>query len=135
VLATRNSKLETQKERNMAFVLLIIENPEDRRNRPVEEGRPLYDSMVRFSERLAARGVLRAVESLKSDADAVRLGTRSGKRFTVDGPFAEAKEMVGGFFLIDVPTKEEALRIANECPAAQWATVEVRETGPCHGGT
>jgi hypothetical protein len=119
----------------MAFVLLIIENPEDRRNRPVDEGRPLYESMVRFSENLAARGVLRAVESLKSDVDALRIGTRGGKRFSVDGPFAEAKEMVGGFFLIDVSSKDEALRIANECPAAAWATVEVRETGPCHGGT
>jgi hypothetical protein len=118
----------------MAFVLLIMESGEERRGRPVEQGKPLYESMVRFAESLQARGVLRGVESLKSDADAVRIGTRNGKRTMVDGPFAESKEMVGGFFLIDVPTKEQALRIANECPAVEWATVEVRETGPCHGG-
>ena len=50
----------------------------------------------------------------------------------VDGPFAEAREMVGGFFLIDVATREEALAIARRCPAVAWATVEVRECAPCH---
>ena len=57
---------------------------------------------------------------------------RSGKARVIDGPFAEAKEMVGGFFLVDVPTREDAVAIARECPAAEWATVEVRETGPCY---
>jgi hypothetical protein len=56
---------------------------------------------------------------------------RDGKRSTIDGPFAEAKEMVGGFFLLDCNSKEQAIAIAAECPAAQWATVEVRELGPC----
>jgi hypothetical protein len=116
----------------MAFLLLIIENPADRESRSADAGRPLYDRMVKYSEGLKARGVLRAVESLKSQADAVRIAARNGKRVTVDGPFAEAKEMVGGFFLLDVRTKDEAIQIANECPAVEWATVEVRETGPCH---
>jgi len=61
----------------------------------------------------------------------VRVQVRGGKASFVDGPFAEAKEMVGGFFLLDCETKEEAIAIAGECPAAEWATVEVREFGPC----
>jgi hypothetical protein len=117
----------------MAFVLLIVEKREDRLNRPKDVGRDAYAQMVRFSESLQARGVLRAVESLKSDVEGVRIETRGGKRQMIDGPFAESKEFVGGFFLIDCPTKEEALEIARQCPAAEWATVEVRETGPCHG--
>ncbi|HJZ89394.1 MAG TPA: YciI family protein [Gemmataceae bacterium] len=117
----------------MAFVLLIVEKREDRLNRPKDVGRDAYAQMVRFAESLQARGVLRAVESLKADVDAVRIETRGGKRSMMDGPFAESKEFVGGFFLIDCPTKQEAIAIANECPAAAWATVEVRETGPCHG--
>lgn len=117
----------------MPFVLLIIETSEARRARPKDVGHRAYDSMVRFGQDLQARGVLRAVESLKSDAEAVRIDVHAGKRRMVDGPFAEAKEMVGGFFLLDCRTKEEALEIANQCPAADWATVEVRETGPCHG--
>jgi hypothetical protein len=88
--------------------------------------------MVKFAGTLKSRGVLRAVESLASLDRASRLEVRSGKPKVIDGPFAEAKEMVGGFFLIDVPTREEALAIARECPAAEWATVEVRETGPCY---
>jgi hypothetical protein len=49
----------------------------------------------------------------------------------VDGPFAEAKEMIGGFFLVDCASREEAVALAARCPAAQWATVEVRSLGPC----
>ncbi|MNT98770.1 YCII-related domain protein [compost metagenome] len=49
----------------------------------------------------------------------------------MDGPYAEAKEMIGGFFLLTCDSREEALALAAECPAAQWATVEVRELGPC----
>jgi hypothetical protein len=75
---------------------------------------------------------LQSAESLKQDGEGTRVQIRAGKSTLVDGPFAEAKEMVGGFFLLDCKTKEEALAIARECPAAQWATVEVRETGPCY---
>jgi len=60
-----------------------------------------------------------------------RVEMRNGKRSMVDGPFAEAKEIVGGFFLLDVDTKEQAVSVAHECPATGWAMVEVREIGPC----
>src|SRR3546814_7655517 len=76
-----------------------------------------------------ARGKLLAAESLKSDAQATRIESRNGKRAVVDGPFSEAKEMIGGFFLLDCQSHDEALAIAAECPAAEWATVEIRETG------
>lgn len=115
----------------MAFVLMVLEPRGQRRARTKEEGQHLMDRMVRFSEDLKARGLLRAVESLRSDEHAVRIGVRGSKRMVNDGPFAEAKEMVGGIFLIDCKTKEEALAIAHECPAAEWATIEVRETGAC----
>jgi hypothetical protein len=90
--------------------------------------------MVRFSEGLKARGLLKAVESLQSDATGVRVSMRGGKRKLLDGPFAETKEMVGGFFLIDNVSRKQAIEIAGECPAAEWATVEVREVGPCFTG-
>jgi hypothetical protein len=75
--------------------------------------------------------VLRGVESLASLDWAARLQVRDGKVRVLDGPFAEAKEMVGGFFLVNVETLEEALALAAECPAAEWCTVEVRKVGPC----
>jgi len=64
----------------------------------------------------------------------VRVEVRGGKRTLIDGPFAESKEIVGGFFLLDCRTKEQAIAIASECPATEWATVEVREIGPCWEG-
>jgi len=115
----------------MAYMLLILEAGENRRSRPAEEGRLAYARMLGFTENLKARGVLKASDALRSDAEGVRLEVRRGKRTILDGPFAESKEIVGGFFLIDCQTKEQAIAIANECPAAEWATVEVREVGVC----
>lgn len=116
----------------MAYLLLIIEPRDQRAERTLEQGQQAYAQMVRFSEGLKARGLLKAAESLRSDADGVRVSVRGGKRTLLDGPFAESKEMVGGFFLLDCETKEQAVAIASECPAAEWATVEVRELAPCH---
>ena len=70
-------------------------------------------------------------QALRTEALGTRVSVREGKRNVVDGPFAEAKEMVGGFFLLNCNTREEALEIAANCPAAQWSTIEVRELGPC----
>ena len=104
----------------MAHMLLIMEPIGQRRTRTEAEGREVYDRMLRWGDSLRARGLLLASESLKSQNEAV------------DGPFAEAKEMVGGFFLVDCKTREEAIALAAECPAAQWATVEVRALAPCY---
>jgi hypothetical protein len=112
-------------------MLLIVEPVGQRRGRTEDEGRALYDSMLRYAEGLKTRGVLLAAQSLRSDADGVRVQVRNGRRTLVDGPFAEAREMVGGYFLLACASRDEAVAIAAECPAAQWATIEVREFGPC----
>ena len=116
----------------MPYMLLIHEPVGQRQQRTQAEGEAVYDRMLQFASSLKSRGILRGVESLTSQDNSTRLQVRSGKPHVIDGPFAEAKEMVGGFFLVDVPTREEAVAIARECPAAEWATVEVRETGPCY---
>jgi hypothetical protein len=112
-------------------MLLIVEPTDQRRGRTEAQGRELYASMVRYAEDLKSRGLLRAVESLTSQSDATRVSVRNGKPSVMDGPFIESKEMVGGFFLVDCETREEAVALAKECPAAQWCTVEVRALGPC----
>jgi hypothetical protein len=115
-----------------AYMLLIHEDPAQRATRTEAEGRAVFGQMVEYAGQLKHRGVLKAVESLSSpDANAARVQVRGGQARLVDGPFAEAKEMVGGFFLVDVATRDEAIAIARECPAASWATVEVRAVGPC----
>jgi hypothetical protein len=116
----------------MPYMLLMIEPPEQRATRTEAEGRAVYDRMVRFGDELKERGQLLAVESLQSQSRGARVQVRGGKASVLDGPFAEAKEMVGGFFLLDVKTREEAIEIAKRCPAAEWCTVEVRALAPCY---
>jgi len=116
----------------MSYMLLIIEPPGQRRSRTEAEGREAYARMKSFGDGLRAEGKLRAVESLAAQSGAVRVQSRQGRLQLIDGPFAEAKEMVGGFFLLDGVDRDEAIAIAGRCPAAEWATVEVRALGPCY---
>ena len=116
----------------MSYMLLIIEPPDQRRGRTEAEGREVYARMKQFGDALRAEGKLVAVESLAAQSGAVRVQTRQGKAQLIDGPFAEAKEMVGGFFLLTGVDRDEAIAIAEACPAAEWATVEVRALGPCY---
>src|ERR1700733_1808154 len=115
----------------MAYALLIVEPAGDREARTEAEGRALYDRMVRFSEDLKSRGLLTMTQSLKTDTQGARVRVEGNRSTVVDGPFAEAKEMIGGFFILTCETRAEAIALAEECPASRWATVEVRELGPC----
>jgi hypothetical protein len=110
----------------MSYMLLIMEQAERRKHRASGQRQAELDAMLKFQQSLKTRGVHLGSESLRSLND----GTRVGK--AVDGPFAEAKEIIGGFFHLDVATREQALAIARECPASAYATVEVREVGPCN---
>lgn len=116
----------------MRYMLMIVERRDQRTTRSENEGRALYAEMVAFGQQLAARGQLLASESLKPDSHGVRVQTRGTAPTLVDGPFAEAREMVGGFYLIECADRDEALSIAQTCPAARFATVEVRECAPCY---
>jgi len=116
----------------MAYMLLIVEDPAQRGTRTRAEGEAVFQRMLDFANDLKKRDKLLAVESLASQSKGSRVQVRGGRAQVLDGPFAEAKEMVGGFFLLDCGTREEALAIAQACPAAEWATVEVRETAPCY---
>jgi len=112
-------------------MLLVVEKVGDRAARSEAEGVALYQRMLDFSEDLKRRGLLTMSQSLKTDVEGVRISMQGQKSTVRDGPFAEAKEMVGGFFLLTCDTREHAIEIARECPAAEFATVEVRELGPC----
>ena len=114
----------------MPYMLLVMEPPGQRDTRSLPQGHEVYDRMVRFGEGLKAKGILKAYDSLGAVSKGTRVQVRNGKPSLVDGPFSEAKEIVGGFFLLDC-NREEAIAIASECPAAEYATIEVREVGPC----
>jgi hypothetical protein len=115
----------------MNYLLLIHEPRGQRATRSLAEGQAVYARMVDFAQALKAEGKLRGVDSLLGDEQGKRVQVREGRARTLDGPFTEIKEMVGGYFLVDCASMEEALALAQRCPAAEWATVEVRPVGPC----
>jgi hypothetical protein len=115
----------------MSYMLMIMEPAGQRQARTPAEAHQAYDSMTGFAASLKERGLLKATESLRIDDRMARVQVRGGRSTVLDGPFTEAKEIIGGFFLLTCQTRDEALAIARECPAAQWATVEVRSLGRC----
>ena len=115
----------------MAYMLLMVEPVGQRQERTPEAGREAYAAMVRWGESLKKRGLLLASESLASQTSATCVQVREGRTYFTDGPFPETKEMIGGFFLVDCATRQEALALARECPAAEWLTVEIRAVAAC----
>ena len=109
----------------------MLTRPTQRQARTDLEGRAAYDSMVRFGANLKARGLLRATESLASHATAARVRTNGGELRVLDGPFAEAKELIAGFTTIQVRSREEALqwsrRFPNPVGEHAPAVIEVRQ--------
>src|SRR5262249_23678410 len=81
--------------------------------------------MSQFARDLAKRGKLRRGAPLVSDSEAVRVRVRDGEALVSDGPFAESKEVVGGFWIVDVANRAEAIEIAGRCPHAREGAVEV----------
>jgi hypothetical protein len=114
----------------MPHMLLIVEPLGQRAERGREAGEQVYQRMLDYSAELEAAGLLLGVNSLGTTAR--RLAKRGGDTLLTDGPFAETKEMIGGYFLLDTEDPAVALAWAERCPAAEWATVELRGVGPCY---
>ena len=114
----------------MRCMLLIHEPRAQRDARSEADGGVLYAEMAAFGESLGGRLVAR--DALRPDRHAVRVQTQQGRQVLRDGPFTESKEMLGGFFLLECGDWEEALAIARRCPAARYASVEVRACAPCY---
>ncbi len=114
----------------MAYLLLIIEPRGQRAARSAVQGREAYERMLGYAAALKQRGVLLAANALKREA--LRVTVEAGRAQVRDGPFTESKELIGGYFLLDCGTRDEALTLARDCPAAAWASIEVRELGTCY---
>lgn len=99
---------------------------------PPEE---VITAMLKYNEDLAKAGVLLAAEGLYPSSAGARVVYKDGKRSVVDGPFAEAKELIAGFYLIQVRSREEAIEWASRCPVEAAvppgveAVIEVRQVG------
>jgi hypothetical protein len=83
-------------------------------------------AMGRFNEQLEQAGVLLSLDGLHPSAEGARVSFAGGSPSVTDGPFAETKEILGGYWLIDVPSKDEAVAWASRCPAREAQMIEVR---------
>ena len=90
----------------------------------------LREATLKYVEELRENGHLIVAEPLQSASTAVSVRVRNGTVTTTDGPFAETKEQVGGIFMIDAESLDEALEIAAGWPSAQIGTIEVRPIEP-----
>ncbi len=84
-------------------------------------------AMRKFNEEMAKAGVLLAAEGLHATSKGTRIRVSGGKRVVTDGPFTEAKEVIAGFWIIQVKSKEEAIEWANRCPLPEGGLIEIRQ--------
>ena len=80
----------------------------------------------KWAQECATRGVLVGGERLRPTTDATTVRVRNNELLVADGPFAETKEQIGGYFVIDVPNIDDAVKAASMLPGAQDGTIEVR---------
>jgi len=99
----------------MRFMIMTAPGPKVPKTEtpPSEE---LIAAYMKYNEDLTKAGVLITAEGVNPVREGARLGVKNGKRVVLDGPFTESKELIGGFYLIDVASREEAIEWALRCP-------------------
>jgi hypothetical protein len=113
----------------MRYALLIVDaetahpSPEPPAPEVVEQVMQAYTA---YTQMLKDRGVYLGGEALQPNPTATTVRVKDGKRIVTDGPFIEAKEALGGFYLVEARDLDEAIELAAACPGAQWGAMEVR---------
>ena len=110
----------------MKYLCLVYFEPGALAHLSPEEHAALDRESLAYDADLARRGHLIAASALQGVATASTVRRRSGKPLVTDGPFAETKEVLGGFVFIEARDKAEALEIASHIPVGRYATIEVR---------
>jgi hypothetical protein len=114
----------------MQYLLLIYTNENQWHKMPEAEQGKVFADYMDFSKNLAASGRHRGGNRLDFTAKAKTMRVRDGKRLVTDGPFAETKEQLGGFFLVEAKDVDEALAVAEAIPGARFGSIEVRPIIP-----
>jgi hypothetical protein len=112
----------------MQYLALIYESTEARSKMSAAEGGAIYDEYRKLIAELGPKFI--GGNRLHPPASATTVRVRSGKRLVTDGPFAETKEYLGGYFLIEAANLDEAISIASRIPAARMDCVELRPVMP-----
>ena len=116
----------------MEYLLLIYTNEaEFAKMTPADMG-AMYEQFGRFTKSIQDSGNYKAGKQLQDVATATTVRLRNGKRAVTDGPFAETREQLGGFYWIEAKDLDEALAIAERCPSATIGSMEVRPIVPPH---
>jgi hypothetical protein len=110
----------------MQYLLLIFDDERVWGDMSEEERGKLYSEYGTFSTELRESGAYVAADQLQPSTTATLVQVRDGDTLTTDGPFAETKEQLGGYFLIDVESLDEAIEWAAKIPSARKGTIEVR---------
>jgi hypothetical protein len=114
----------------MRFMILIGHDEKGGKTLTEAEHQALFSAYQKYEKDLRQAGVLLGGDPLETSEKAARISTVAGKRKVVDGPFTESKEIIGGYVLIEVRSRQEALEWAARCPAARlgaWCYAELRE--------
>ena len=106
--------------------LLLIYTPEPTEAVPEDAMAEQMEAYNAFGEWVNERGLFRAGEALQPTSDATTVRVRDGRTITTDGPFAETKEALGGFYLIEAANLDEAIDAAARIPGAQRGSIEIR---------
>lgn len=110
----------------MQYLLLIYDNEASWTQRSeAENGKMMAEYQV-FTESIAKAGHYKAGEALQPTSTATTVRVRNGKTLTTDGPFAETREQLGGFYLVEAKDLDEALALAARIPSARDGSIEVR---------
>ncbi|MBV8560573.1 MAG: YciI family protein [Acidimicrobiia bacterium] len=110
----------------MRYLLMICGDEQALEAASPEEGRAMTAEYVKFGEEATKRGVLLGGERLRPTTEDTTVQVRDGEVLTSDGPFAETKEQIGGYYMVDCKDLDEAIDVASKIPGARHGTIEVR---------
>jgi hypothetical protein len=111
----------------MRFMMLMIPRGYESAEPGTVPDAKAVEKMMQYNETLQKAGVLLALDGLHPPSMGARVSFEGGKPKVTDGPFAEAKEVLGGYWMIDVKSREEAIEWASRCPAGPNEVIEVRQ--------
>src|SRR6476469_7425771 len=110
----------------MRYLLMICTDESAEEARSPEEAQASLAEYMAWAEQAGQRGVLQGGERLRPTHDATTVRVRDGELLTSDGPFAETKEQIGGYFVVDCKDLDEAIELAGKIPGARHGAIEVR---------
>jgi hypothetical protein len=110
----------------MRYMALIYSEEQDPSTVPPEQWQEVMDAYNKFGEEAAAAGVMKGGDALQPTQTATTVRVRDGKTLTTDGPFAETKEALGGYYIFEAKDLDEAIEWAARLPGSWWGSVEVR---------